>query len=79
MVEAIQLQGLGRFQAKTAKEIKVGKDYFMWNNGYTSKPVEIIKETSKTIVFKTVTEDGREWTRRLFKDRLVGYTTKEAY
>ena len=75
----IHLQNIGRFQAKKVKDIVIGRDYFVWNWGYTSKPVHIIKETPKFLTFLLVTKDGRRWERRLKKDRLVAYTTKEDY
>lgn len=77
--DAIWLQGIGYFQAKKVKDIKIGRDYFVWNHSNTSKPVKILKKTPKSITFRTKTRDGKLWSRTLRKDRLVAYTTKESY
>ena len=55
-----------------AKDLKVG-DVALWNFGYTSKVAEIVKETEKTIIFKFESaENGKLYTRRLSKNRIVG-------
>ena len=70
---------MGNFQAKPVKDIILGRDYFVWNYGSTSKPLKIIKKTPTQIIFKTVDDNGRFWKRRLNKNRLVAFTTKEDY
>jgi len=75
----IHLQYIGKHPAKPVKDIEIGKDYFVWNYGMTSKPIRIIKETPTQIVFETITKEGKKWQRRLKKDRLVAFTTKEEY
>lgn len=77
--QSIQLQGVGSFQAKPAKDIVVGEDYFVWNYGSTSKPIKVLKESPKQIVFQTKTEDGKLWERRMNKDRLVAYANDQKY
>jgi len=74
--EGVQLIGIGRFQSKPAKDIVIGKDYLVWNFGYTSKPLRILKTTPKQIVFQTMTKDGGLYTRRLAKNRQVAFTTE---
>ena len=79
MTQSIHLQGIGQFQAKKAKDIVIGEDYLVWNFGLTSKPVDIVKQTPKQIVFLVVTPEGNVYERRLNKERLVAFTTKEKY
>lgn len=66
----IHLQGIGQNEAIKAKDIKPG-DVLKWNYGYTSQVVEIIKETPKQIIVKTVAS-GETYERRFNKERLVG-------
>ena len=71
----IHLQGVGRVEAKPAKEFKIGES-FMWNYGSTSEIKRIVKETSSYITFEIEYEaySGKMelGERRLKKDRLVG-------
>jgi|TARA_R110002167_G_scaffold239503_1_gene444606 hypothetical protein len=67
---AMRLQSIGFVLGTQAKEVKVG-DSLMWNFGSKSNVLEIVKETAKTIIFKTVGENGYIGERRLKKDRLV--------
>ena len=69
-MKTIQLQSIGKRKATEAKNIKVG-DTLIWNFGYTSKVVEIVKETAHTIVIKSLCGDGNTYERRLGKERLV--------
>lgn len=78
-MKKIHLQYYGTHAAKLVKDIIIGTDYFVWNYGVTSKPIRIIKETPKQLTFETMTKDGNKWQRRMNKDRLVAFTTKETY
>lgn len=70
-MKTIQLQSIGRRNATEAKNIKVG-DTLIWNFGYTTKVLEIVKETACTIVIRTLNEfNGNTYERRLGKERLV--------
>lgn len=69
-MQTIHLQGIGEKEAIAAQELKVG-DTLMWNFGYTSTIIEILKETAKSITIKTKNKDNYIGTRRLFKTTLV--------
>lgn len=69
-MQTIHLQGIGEKEAIAAQELKVG-DILMWNFGYTSTIIEILKETTKSITIKTKNKDNYIGTRRLFKTTLV--------
>lgn len=69
-MQTIHLQGIGEKEAVAAQELKVG-DTLMWNFGYTSTIIEILKETAKSITIKTKNKDNYIGTRRLFKTTLV--------
>lgn len=69
-MEIIHLQGIGKQPAVKASELKVG-DTLMWNFGYTSTIIEIVKETAKSITIKTKNKDNYIGTRRLLKNTLV--------
>ena len=69
-MQTIHLQGIGEKEAVAAQELKVG-DILMWNFGYTSTIIEILKETAKSITIKTKNKDNYIGTRRLFKTTLV--------
>ncbi len=70
MVKLIRLQEIGFMPAVEARTLKIG-DILLWNFGYTSTIIGIDKVTPKTIVFRTRTSDGQEYTRRMSKTRLV--------
>lgn len=65
----IWLQYYGWAEAKPANEFKPGEK-FLWNNGTPSTLKRIVKETPKSL---TVIEEcnGKEYERRLLKNRLV--------
>lgn len=66
------LQGIGRVQAKPAREIKIG-DVLVWNYGYTSRVLGIEpSKTGKTLVVK-IEQNGRLYERKMKADRLVAY------
>lgn len=69
-MQTIHLQGIGEKKAVTARELKVG-DILMWNFGYTSTIIEILKETAKSITIKTKNKDNYIGIKRLFKTTLV--------
>lgn len=69
-MQTIHLQKIGKKEAVTAQELKVG-DILMWNFGYTSTVIEILKETAKSITIKTKGEDNYIGIRKLFKTTLV--------
>jgi hypothetical protein len=71
VMDEIRLQGVGWVPAKPAGQIVVG-DRLIWNSGATST-VEHVEQSSP--MFVTVLEkyeDGKEYTRKLKIDRLVG-------
>lgn len=70
MVRIIHLQGVGSMPATEAQTLKIG-DILVWNFGYTSTIIGIDKVTPKTIVFRTRTNDGQEYAKRMSKTRLV--------
>lgn len=74
-MQTIHLQGIGEKEAVAARELKVG-DTLMWNFGYTSTIIEILKETAKSITIKTKNKDNYIGTRRLFKTTLVARVNK---
>jgi len=80
MTKSIHLQSIGQHPAIEAKKAKIG-DYFVWNWGYKTEILAIVKETPKTIVFLLAPSDlssGSEPTeRRMHKSRMVAYLTKE--
>lgn len=66
----IWLQSFGWAPAKPAKEFAVG-ELMLWNFGITSEVLEI-KDTSKQFLTFTVKcRDGKNYTQRMKKDRLV--------
>lgn len=75
-MNTIQLQSIGKVEAKKASDFKVGEK-MKWNFGYTSEVLEIVKETKTQIVVKLNSIDplGRVsdfiGERRLKKERLV--------
>jgi hypothetical protein len=69
-MKTIQLQSIGKRKATEAKNIKVG-DTLIWNFGYTTKVLEIVKETAHTIIIRSINESGKIHDRRLGKERLV--------
>lgn len=69
-MKTIQLQSIGKRKATEAKNIKVG-DTLIWNFGYTTKVLEIVKETAHTIIIRSINESGKIYDRRLGKERLV--------
>jgi hypothetical protein len=70
---SIHLQGVGRVSGILAKDLQVHMR-LMWNYGST---FEVIKITDKSAMFLEVIErstEGKDYTRRLKKDRVVaGY------
>ena len=72
----IQIQSVGKVNAKPAAEFSVGEK-MLWNFGYSSEILEIVKETPTQIVFKinSISPTGKveDFTgeRRLKKTRLV--------
>lgn len=74
-MQTIHLQGIGEKEAVAAQKLKVG-DILMWNFGYTSTIIEILKETAKSITIKTKSKDNYIGTRRLMKTTLVARVNK---
>lgn len=70
----VWLQGFGWCNAIPASEIEVG-DILVWNYGYTSQVVEVVKETQHFRTFRTRVERDHKhaalYTRKLKKGRLV--------
>tara|TARA_R110002049_G_scaffold224712_4_gene396499 strand:+ start:4499 stop:4735 length:237 start_codon:yes stop_codon:yes gene_type:complete len=75
-MNTIQLQSIGKVEAKKSIDFKVGEK-MKWNFGYTSEILEIVKETKTQIVFKlnSIDPTGKIsdfiGERRLKKERLV--------
>ena len=76
MTQTVQLQSVGNIEAKEAQEFKIGES-MMWNFGYTSEILSVIKETKTQIIFGMNSVDpsgksnGQTYERRLKKNRLV--------
>ena len=68
---SIKLQAVGRAPAKSVSEIQPG-DTLMWNYGETSTVQKIQKVSPKFAKVTTRTKNGKEYTRRMKLDRLVG-------
>lgn len=66
---AMRLQGIGVVQGTPAGELKPG-DVIMWNFGYKSVVVELLKETAKTVTIRSEV-DGTYYERKMGKTRLV--------
>ena len=75
----IQLQGVGKVDAKKVGNLKVG-DILMWNGGATSvvDKLEVSKNGNMITVYTTSSDSGYKGERRFTKDRLVGIAEKEA-
>lgn len=77
---AIWLQGMGYFQAKPAREFRVG-DVAVWNYGGTSRIVKI-DDVSKHfwVIHEEYTEDMtglvKVAQRKVKKDRLIAFSSK---
>lgn len=70
-MKKIHLQGIGEKSAVPASELKPG-DIILWNYGYKSRVLEIVKETKKSVVLKTQSCDSLAvCERRFLKSRLV--------
>jgi hypothetical protein len=68
----IQLQQIGLQKGIKAGDLKIG-DVTLWNFGFTSTVLDIVKETAKTVVLKCVSDDtGYIYERRFNKTRIVG-------
>jgi hypothetical protein len=71
--QAIQIQSVGRVQAKPAIEFSIG-DKMVWNFGYTSEVVRVVKETKSQIIYELKsTDSGNIHERRFGKQRLVAF------
>lgn len=77
MNTTVQLQGIGRFQAKKGSEIRVG-DTLVWNYGGTSIVQEIVKETAAFITIIERYDGDKTYERRIGKNRLVAFITPKA-
>lgn len=71
---SIHLQGIGRQIAKPAAEIVIG-DVLVWNYGCLSTVVAARSVSPKFVEIDT-TCDGKQYTRRLKKDRLVAWSPR---
>jgi hypothetical protein len=73
MSDAIHLQGIGRFAAKPAADLKPG-DRVVWNYGSCSDVVTV-KAKGKSIYVTMRTDDGKVWPeRRFLASRLIACT-----
>lgn len=69
-MRSIHLQGIyGEVPAIPSRELKKG-NIIIWNFGYKSKVLDIVKET-KTQIIVLLECEGRKNERRLGKNRLV--------
>lgn len=66
----IHLQGIGNAPAIQASELRAG-DRIMWNYGITYTVVSVEDASAKFIWLTERAEDGKEYTRKLRKDRAV--------
>ena len=66
----VKLQGMPRTKGTKAEDVKVG-DVLVWNQGGTSQVMSITPKGKQSLLWKTRTEDGREWERTVRKNRLV--------
>lgn len=66
----INLQGLGKFKAQLAGDIKVN-DTLLWNFGEKTEVVEITKQNEKSIWIKELTKSGKFLERRFSKNRAI--------
>ena len=73
-IKSIHLQGIGQQIAKPAETIAVG-DVLVWNYGCLSTGAAVRNVSPKFIEIDT-TADGKQYTRRLKKDRLVGWSPR---
>ena len=70
-MDAIHLQGIGKFRAKKAKEFKVGEK-IVYNYGETSILKEI-KPIGKSSLLWTTESKGKLYTRKVRKETLRGW------
>ena len=70
IMKKIQLIGYGLVDAQPAKNIKPGNK-LMWNYGVTSVVETIEKETKTQIVIRERYDNGKSYSRRMGKERLV--------
>ena len=74
MTQVIHLQGIGKFQAKPANEIKTG-DVLVWNYGSTSTVLSV--EIKGKSVYTTQQSDrSGTFERRFLGTRLVAYENR---
>ena len=73
-IKSIHLQGIGQQIAKPAETIAVG-DVLVWNYGCLST-VAAVRNVSPKFIEIDTTSDGKQYTRRLKKDRLVGWSPR---
>lgn len=70
-MKKVQLQGLGWYDGVEVSTIKKG-DVLVWNGGFKSRVVEIVKETKSQVVFLMQSLDSDYiGERRMGKTRLV--------
>ena len=70
-MSAVQLQGIGQTNAKVASDFVVGET-MVWNYGIASKVVAVCDASKMFLSFELLGGDGKTYTRRIKKDRLVG-------
>ena len=67
----VHLQGVGKTPAKRGGDLKTG-DTLVWNGGATSKVVGVKPHSSRYVMVTTESE-GKQYTRKMGRDRLVAY------
>jgi hypothetical protein len=69
-MSVIHLQGIGKVPAKRADEFTAG-EMMLWNFGEKSMFAGRVKETAKMITILELNSDGKEFTRKCKKSRLI--------
>jgi hypothetical protein len=67
-----QLQGIGWHAAKPAMSFAPG-DTIVWNYGYTSTVVDVIRCSACFVSIRTVSQDGKVYARRFKTTYLLGW------
>lgn len=66
----VHLQGVGDMPGTPAGELETG-DRLMWNYGSVYEVTSVRQASPQFVAITERGSDGREWSRRLRKDRLV--------
>ena len=69
-MQTIQIQSVGKVEAKPAIEFKAGEK-MLWNFGYTSTIISVASETAAFITFLMQGKEEKPYERKFKKTRLV--------